>query len=122
MSKHDWVKPGAAVIFRSSGWYGRYGRTAKIDKVYKTGNFTIDEGGKQQYRPCGDYAWRAGSAWSGDRLYPLTDDVRQDVNRQRRLMEAKSIVSAEADRLDKLSRTESDELIVEADAIRARSA
>jgi hypothetical protein len=118
---YDWVKPGAEVIFRSSGWGNRFGRTAKIDKVYKTGNFTV-EGDKQQYRPMRDYARASGRrAYHSDSLYPLTDEVRQEVIRERRMREAKTIVAAESERLDKLSRSESDELIAEADAIRARA-
>ncbi len=118
---NDWVQPGAEVIFRSSGWGHRFGRVAKIEKVYKNGNFTI-EGNAQQYRPVHDYAYETGGrGYHRDSLYPLTDEIKRDVAREQSIRAAQKIVHDEAERPGKLARTEWDELLVEAEAIRARA-
>ncbi len=116
---NDWVQPGADVVFR--GWGHRFGRVAKIEKVYKNGNFTI-EGNAQQYRPNREYANETGGrGYHRDSLYPLTDEIKREVAREQSIRAAQKIVRDEGERLDKLARTESDELLAEAEAISARA-
>lgn len=110
----EWVRPGADVVIRSNGWGRRFGRITKINKVHKSGNFTL-EGDSQQWRPHYEYASQTGSSgYHMDTCWPLTDETRADMEREARIYAAKKLVSDEATRLEKLSRTDSDELLAEA--------
>lgn len=116
----EWVKPGTeVVIVNSGGWGKRYRRITKIDKVYKTGRFIID-GESQQWRPWNDYACQTGSSYySSTRCEPITDEVRAEMDREKRVYAARTVVREESERLEKLSRGDSDELLAEADRIRS---
>lgn len=105
----EWVA-GAEVVFMSNGWGGKiYGRRAIIDKVYKTGNFTI-EGEKQQWRPSSFGASRTGHDGRGaQRLYIITPEVEAEILVTESARDAKKLISDEIDRLAKLVRNGSDE-------------
>ena len=119
MSK-SWAVPGTEVIERFSSIHGvRYGAVRKIGKVYKNGNFLL-ENSADQWRPHNDSAWRAGNGHSSHVLVPLTEETRQEVERNSRVKMAQRLVFEESKRLEKLARTEWDDLLVEADRIIAR--
>lgn len=106
METFDWVKPGAEVITvyaRAARGLG-YGPTSKIDKVHKTGRFTI-EGSTEQYRPFKDGARRAGDHYSSTYLIPLTDENRAEVERSKLVKAARAFLYEEMDRLNRLLRS-----------------
>lgn len=121
----DWVKVGQEVALRQGGWGRTYnGRTDKIAKVHKNGNFVLESDARQQWRPWRDGASKTGDArWSRERCVPITPEVRAELDAENRLYAAKQVVQAEADRLDKLARGGgADEIVAAADAIQSRSA
>jgi len=120
----EWVKPGTVLVPVNSHISGvSYGLPCKIAKVYKNGNFVTDaEAGSWagQWRSADNYATRAGDRWSIGSLYPLTPELQAEIDKASAVSEARRVVRAEADRLQRLR--DPDELLAAAEAIRARGA
>jgi hypothetical protein len=119
----EWVRVGAEVVPVRRG-FGRsqYDKPERIAKVYKNGNFVL-EGHTEQWRPRGDIASRAGDkSWTSSSCCPLTDELRAEIVHESKVRAAQKLISDEAERLAKLSRsTFADvELLAEAERIMAR--
>jgi len=83
----DWVKPGQEVALIGEG-YGRrtiFGKKV-IAKVYANGNFVLfaKDGttSKQQWRPFGGDARRAGDHYGRDRLEPWSPEIQAEYKHQ----------------------------------------
>lgn len=106
METFDWVKPGAEVITvytRAARGLG-YGPTSKIDKVYKTGRFTL-EGSNKQYTPFATGARESGGTYLSSRIVPLTDEVRADIEMSEKVRAARAFLFEEIDRINRLLRS-----------------
>lgn len=123
---HEWIKPGAEVVTVDYNRFTRrmvYGSTKKIDKVHKTGRFTL-EGSNQQYArsTAGEYAFATGHAgWSGrTRIEPVTPQLLANIEREKKIVAALKIVADESTRLARLARLTSgddDTILIEAERI-----
>lgn len=108
---------GAEVILQRSGWSRvSYGPVFKIGKVYKNGKFMLEgDEDKAQWKPSGSLgAKRTGDGSYSERLYVLTDQVRADAEKSKKVSEAIRFMRAESERLDKLSRGNDDDAILAA--------
>lgn len=99
---YEWVKPGAEVITVNYNRYTQrtvYGPIKKIDKVHKTGRFTL-EGSNQQYVRSngGEHAFATGHAgWSGRTLIaPVTPQLLVGIEREKKIVDAIKIVADES--------------------------
>lgn len=119
---YDWVKPGAELVALKR--YGGYGPTVKIDKVHKTGRFTLEgDQTRQQYKAYDNRtAVSTGSGYWSTHLELLTDEIRADVRKQQRVDSAKKVLLAESARLEALARgvADSDDILAAAEEIRGR--
>lgn len=115
----DWVRVGQEVVISTIVWGDpSYSSILTIEKVYKTGNFTVAGQNDRQWRPVSDWAWLAGrdNSWSRERLLPLTDALKAEMKAAQRYSTAKRLLHNEAERLEKLARSDDREAIIAAAA------
>lgn len=113
-----WVVVGTEMVEVNYN-YGNptFGAPRKIEKVYKTGRFTL-EGSPQQYAPDRDRASRTGDTgrWSRSTFKPMSDELRADMTLAAAVRKARADLYAVAKHLEHLAKSE-DTALASADLI-----
>lgn len=115
----EWIV-GAEVVLAYSGFSGfTYQGRDTIAKVYKTGNVVLAGDAKQQWRVHGDHGTKAGDgAYSKTRIRLVTPELEQEMHKIEQVREAKRLLHAEAERIEKIARSgDADEILAAALAL-----
>lgn len=78
-------KEGDEVVVCNSGWHHSISRRSKVAKVYKTGNFLLEDKTKQQWKQSGHQA--GDTCWSRDYLLhadsPVVAEIEEEMNKRK---------------------------------------
>lgn len=91
--KIEWHEGQEVYTSNRGGWYERPYGTAKIAKIYKTGNFVL-EGSSQQYRPRLDHASETGRSFGGVWILPINAETTAEKERIEKAHSVRRRVSA----------------------------